>query len=172
MRKSMGKYKMTQEMGCFTFETINGLVVSGYMSIVLVAGLHYTLDFCWRWQKVTVYILTKTSFETNYILFFCQGKIPLKHFLCLVMFLWCRQAVQQELFNGSAENQTKIVSSVGQASSLVLILIFFWNRYNCIINHRCTADCSRKTLLSQKAKSSKGYKGIFISTHFKNFQET
>ena len=46
MRKSMGKYKMTQEMGCITFETINGLVVSGYMSIVLVAGLHYTLDFC------------------------------------------------------------------------------------------------------------------------------
>ena len=43
MRKSMGKYKMTQEMGCFTFETINGLVVSGYMSIVLVACLHYTL---------------------------------------------------------------------------------------------------------------------------------
>ena len=46
MRKSMGKYKMTQEMGCITFETINGLVVSGYMTIVLVAGLHYTLDFC------------------------------------------------------------------------------------------------------------------------------
>ena len=46
MRKSMGKYKMTQEMGCITFETINGLVVSGYMSIVLVACLHYTLDFC------------------------------------------------------------------------------------------------------------------------------
>ena len=46
MRKSMGKYKMTQEMGCFTFETINGLVVSGYMSIVLVACLHNTLDFC------------------------------------------------------------------------------------------------------------------------------
>ena len=43
MRKSMGKYKMTQEMGCITFETINGLVVSGYMSIVLVACLHYTL---------------------------------------------------------------------------------------------------------------------------------
>ena len=40
MRKSMGKYKMTQEMGCFTFETINGQVVLGYMSIIFVAGLH------------------------------------------------------------------------------------------------------------------------------------
>ena len=37
MRKSMGKYKMTQEMGCFTFETINGPVVLGYMSIIFVA---------------------------------------------------------------------------------------------------------------------------------------
>ena len=40
MRKSMGKYKMTQEMGCFTFETINSQVVLGYMSIIFVAGLH------------------------------------------------------------------------------------------------------------------------------------
>ena len=37
MRKSMGKYKMTQEMGCFTFETINGQVLLGYMSIIFVA---------------------------------------------------------------------------------------------------------------------------------------
>ena len=40
MRKSMGKYKMTQEMGCITFETINSQVVLGCMSIIFVASLH------------------------------------------------------------------------------------------------------------------------------------
>ena len=45
MRKSMGKYKMTQEMGCITFETINSQVVLGCMSIIFVAGLHQTLNF-------------------------------------------------------------------------------------------------------------------------------
>ena len=34
MRKSMGKYKMTQEMGCITFETINSQVVLGCMLMI------------------------------------------------------------------------------------------------------------------------------------------
>ena len=37
MRKSMGKYKMTQEMDCFTFETIDGPLVFAYKSIFFVA---------------------------------------------------------------------------------------------------------------------------------------